>query len=117
MKRLLVILIMCYGVLGGISAQISGVHFPKMKPVQTPVFVSVGGATESPEALHICRIFQGIINRDSAEVFLSTGDKELDWFKYLDVKYKRPDQGVIVTGENRDCALCSNRIKTVWINW
>lgn len=101
MKRLLVILIMCYGVLGGISAQISGVHFPKMKPVQTPVFVSVGGATESPEALHICRIFQGIINRDSAEVFLSTGDKELDWFKYLDVKYKRPDQGVIVTGENR----------------
>ena len=72
-----------------------------MKPVQTPVFVSVGGATESPEALHICRIFQGIINRDSAEVFLSTGDKELDWFKYLDVKYKRPDQGVIVTGENR----------------
>ena len=27
MKRLLVILIMCYGVLGGISAQISGVTF------------------------------------------------------------------------------------------
>mgnify|MGYP007099149645 CR=1 FL=1 len=113
MKRLLVILIMCYGVLGGISAQISGVHFPKMKPVQTPVFVSVGGATESPAALHICRIFQGIINRDSAEVFLSTGDKELDWFKYINVRIKVLSSRVKIG----DCALCSNRIKTVWINW
>ena len=72
-----------------------------MKPVDTVVYVSMGGATESAEAQHVCRIFQGIINRDSAEVFLSAGDKEQDWFEYLDPKWKRPAQGVIVTGENR----------------
>ncbi len=86
---------------GWAAAQPLGIYFPKMKPVDTVVYVSMGGATESPEAQHICRIFQGIINRDSAEVFLSTGDKEQDWFEYLNPKFKRPAQGVVVTGENR----------------
>ena len=64
MKRLLVILIICYGVLGGVSAQISGVHFPKMKPVQTPVFVSVGGATESPD-VYFRELLTGILRKCS----------------------------------------------------
>lgn len=76
MKRLFIISMIICGFWCGISAQIAGNYFPKMKPVETAVFLSVGGATESAEALHACRIFQGIINRDSAELFLTTGDKE-----------------------------------------
>lgn len=101
MKRLFIISMIICGFWCGISAQIAGNYFPKMKPVETAVFLSVGGATESAEALHSCRIFQGIINRDSAELFLTTGDKEMDWWRYLNPKFKRPANGVIVTGENR----------------
>lgn len=100
MRRLLISFVFALAC-SWLFAQPFGVHFPKMKPVDTVVYVSMGGATESAEAQHACRIFQGIINRDSAEVFLSTGDKEQDWFEYLNPKWKRPAQGAIVTGENR----------------
>ena len=52
MKRLFIISMIICGFWCGISAQIAGNYFPKMKPVETAVFLSVGGATESAEALH-----------------------------------------------------------------
>lgn len=100
MKKLLLSILTLMAVLP-LQAIEPGSAFPKMKQVKTTVFISCGGATESPEAQHSCRIFQGIINRDSAEVFLSTGDKEMDWWKYIDVDWKRPPKGVITSGENR----------------
>lgn len=78
-----------------------GHTFPKMPQAETTVFVACGGSTESAESQIACRIFQGIINREKAELFLSTGDKEMDWWKYIDVAWTRPAKGVITTGENR----------------
>lgn len=100
MKRLSILSLFLLTLIGSIAAQNISPFFPKMKPVQKSVFVSVA-SNETPEAIHACRIFQGILNRDSAEVFLTTGDKEMDWWKYLDLPWKRPDNGVIVQGDNR----------------
>lgn len=100
MRKLLIILIACIVSLSA-SPIVPGSNFPKMRRVKTTVFVSCGGTTESAEAQIACRILQGIVNRDSAEIFISTGDKEMDWWKYIDVKWKRPAKGVITTGENR----------------
>lgn len=51
------------------SAIEPGNAFPKMKQVKTTVFISCGGATESPEAQHSCRIFQGIIDIKGTNAF------------------------------------------------
>ncbi len=71
---------------------------PKMKPVKKVIYLAI--SNDSPEAKHICRVFQGIINRDSAEIFLANDNKELEWFKYLNVPYGRPSQ-IINSGSNQ----------------
>ena len=72
--------------------------FPKMKAVQEAVYLSI--STDQTEAKLICRVFQGIINRDSAELFLGDDSHEITWFKYTKKPYRRPAYNVS-TGENR----------------
>ena len=82
-----------------VNAQdISEFAFPKMKPVEKVVYLSIAG--DSPEAKHISRVFQGIINRDSAKIFLANDNKEIEWFKYIDAPYERPAE-MITTGSNK----------------
>ena len=72
--------------------------FPKMKAVQEAVYLSI--STDQTEAKLICRVFQGIINRDSAELFLGDDSHEITWFKYTKKPYRRPAYNVS-TSENR----------------
>lgn len=72
--------------------------FPKMKAVQKAVYLSI--TTDQTEAKLVSRVFQGIINRDSAELFLGDDSHEVTWFKYTEKPYKRPTYNVN-SGENK----------------
>lgn len=72
--------------------------FPKMKAVEEAVYLSI--STDQTEAKLISRVFQGIINRNSAELFLGDDSHEVTWFKYTKKPFKRPPY-TISSGENR----------------
>ena len=69
-----------------------------MKAVQKAVYLSI--TTDQTEAKLVSRVFQGIINRDSAELFLGDDSHEVTWFKYTEKPYKRPTYNVN-SGENK----------------
>lgn len=71
--------------------------FPKMEPADKFVYVSIG--TDDAEAKHIARVFQGIINREKAEVFLASDIKETNWLKYTGKEFTRPP--FVLTGSNK----------------
>ena len=71
--------------------------FPKMKEVQTAVYQGIGA--DSKIAKHIIRVLQGIVNRDSAELFLDDGSNDTFWFKEIGKSYRRPAKRY-TTGEN-----------------
>lgn len=72
--------------------------FPKMKPVEKAVYLSI--ATDETEAKLISRVFQGILNRDSAELFLADDSHEVTWFKYTEKPFIRPEHN-ITSGKNK----------------
>ena len=72
--------------------------FPKMKAVQEAVYLNI--STDQTEAKLISRVFQGIINRDSAELFLGDDSHEVTWFKYTNKPFRRPAYN-ITSGDNR----------------
>lgn len=72
--------------------------FPKMKAVEEAVYVSI--STDQTEAKMISRIFQGIINRKGAEIFLGDDSHEVTWFKYTNKPFRRPTYN-ITSGDNK----------------
>ena len=69
-----------------------------MKPVQTALYVDI--SSDAEEANHTSRVLQGIVNRDSAEVFLAGDQKEANWLKISQKKYRVPAE-MIRSGSNR----------------
>jgi hypothetical protein len=61
--------------------------FPKMKEVKTAVYHGIGD--ENSQSDLVCRVLQGIVNRDSAELFLSDDSHEVNWFKYIEKPFRR----------------------------
>lgn len=72
------------------------VFFPKMTPAETVIYYKINEDDAVSE--HICRVFQGIINRESAEVFLASDPHETNWLLYSEKPWKRPS--VTLSGKN-----------------
>lgn len=72
--------------------------FPKMKAVENSVYIDI--SRDSEEANHISRVFQGVVNRDSAEVFLAGGHQEVNWLRLSGKRCVKPE-GHIADGEDR----------------
>lgn len=89
-KTLYTLLLLCVASLAvkaydGDGGQISA--FPKMREVHTVVYQGIGD--ENSQSDLVCRVLQGIVNRDSAELFLSDDNHDVQWFKYIGKPYRR----------------------------
>lgn len=80
-------ILLCLNALVARAQELDITNFPKMQEAETLLYQGVG--SDTPAARQVMRVLQGIINRETAEVFLDAGGNDTFWFKYIAKPYHR----------------------------